>query len=281
MTKAYAKINVALNILGKNDEGFHEVDMVMLPIDLHDSIEVTILPPNAEETFITCDMFDLSSVKYDVVKESIEALRKKFNFKQNFRVKIYKRIPVAAGLAGGSSDAAAVINAIIKMLKLEVTEHDLYEIGTQIGCDIPFCLFNRGARCTGKGEKLEFLESYTKYFVLIIKPRLGLSTEEVYKECDKNKIVNTNIDDVISALKDGNDDLLSSSMNNALTLASTKLLPQIDDIISQVKSEGYKMVQMTGSGSAIFVLSRNKKELYKLMEKYYDLHYTVELTKII
>jgi 4-diphosphocytidyl-2-C-methyl-D-erythritol kinase len=280
MIKAYGKINVALNILGKTDDGYHEIDTIILPVALHDSIEVVKLP-STYETFVTCDEFDLSEAHYNIVRASIELLRKTYNFKDNFRVKIYKRIPIAGGLGGGSADAAAVMRAINKMLNLNASDQELFELAKRLGTDVPFFVFNKGARCRGKGDDVSYLESYTKYNVLIIKPEKGLCTPDVYKEADSCTLVNTNIDMVVQALEQGNDSLFASSMSNALTLPAKKLLPELSDIISEIKSEGFDKVQLTGSGSCVFVLSRSKRELYKLMKEFYAKHYVVELTKII
>lgn len=280
IVQAYGKINISLNVLGKLENGFHEVDMILLPLKLHDTIEITVLK-NSEESYVTSDTFDLTQAKYNIVSESIKLLKQKYNIKDGFRVTIYKRIPIAAGMGGGSSDAAAVINAIAKLYKLNLTYYDLISLAEKVGSDVPFCMFNRAARCTGRGEKIEFLENYPRYYCLIIKPEKGLTSQDVFTKSDSYKLINTNIDDVVKALNDDDDEALSQSMENALYLPATKLLPEIEDVVSSIKSDGFKLCGMTGSGSAIFVLSRNKKELFKLMKKYYDAHYAVELTKIM
>lgn len=281
LVKAYAKINLALNIEGMLDEKYHKVDMILCPITLHDTIEIELLPKGSKETYITSDNFDFNEIRNNICHEVVVALREKFKFKNQFRIHIYKRIPVAGGLAGGSADAAAVLKGIVKLLNLPATEDDLLEISKKLGSDMSYCLYNKMARCTNRGEELQFIDSKFKNYILIVKPEHGLNTEKVYKECDKHKFINTDIDKMIKALEDGDNEQVYETMNNALMLPASKLLPEISDLLSLIKSKGYKNSQMTGSGSCIFVLDEQKRPLYKLMKELYELGYEVELCKVL
>lgn len=280
MIKAHGKINIALNVLGKLDETYHEVDMVMVPVELHDSIEIK-KNPGSNETFVTCDMFDISEDRFNLVSTAINLLKEAHPFNCGFRISIFKGIPISGGMGGGSADAAAVLKAIIKILKLDVSNEELFSIAKKVGSDVPFCLNNIPARARGRGEILEYLNPIYKYHVLIIKPKKGLSTKQVFEHSDSLKLINTDINNVIQALYEGNDELLEESMSNALQLPATQLLPEINDVIAFVKNSGVKLVQMTGSGSCIFALSKSKKQLISLMYKLLEKNYVCELTKFM
>ena len=277
--KAYAKINIALNVLGKLDNGYHEVDMVTLPIELHDIIELEPLP-NGYETYITSDDESLPTDESNLSIKAFMKLREKANLSKNFMINIYKRIPMCAGLGGGSADAAAVINGALKLSKQKVDSDKLLEICANVGGDVAFCLYNKPARCRGIGEKLEFFELKRKYHVLLIKPLIGVSTGEVYNDYDnfepKEKF--SDIDKLILGLKTGNEDLIAQEMKNSLQNPAIALVPEIKDIIEQLKNDGFKMTMMSGSGSTVFALATDGHALLKESKKFDTNKYNVILT---
>lgn len=281
LVRAYAKINLALNVEGMLDEKYHKVDMVLCPVTLHDTIEIELLPKGSKETYITSDNFDFNETRNNICQNVVTELRNKFKFHNQFRIHIYKRIPVAGGLAGGSADAAAVLKGIVKLLNLPATEDDMIEISRKLGSDMSFCLYNKMARCKNRGEELEFIDSKFKSYVLIVKPEHGLNTEKVYKQCDKHKLINTDINRMVKALEEGNNEEVYACMNNALMLPAVKLLQEVGDLACLIKSKGYEHTQMTGSGSCIFVLNESKHSLYKLMKELDSLGYDCELCKVL
>ena len=277
--RSFAKINISLNITKKREDGFHELDSVMLPISLHDSLVVSKLS-NAANSCVTVDDFSIGTFSYNLATFSIEKLQSIYHFDDKFRIFIHKVIPIQAGLGGGSSNAAFTMKAVNQMLKLGATDEELIELGKTLGCDIPFFIKCKPARVQGVGEILTPITIKNNYYVLLVKPELGCSTKEVYGISDTMKLKTGNIDNVIKALEEGDDELLAANISNALQEPAIQLVPSIQSIIDELKEKGLKMVQVTGSGSAVFALSTNKKQLVKVFKEL-DGKYLVELAKVM
>ena len=276
--RSFAKINISLNITKKREDGFHELDSVMLPISLHDSLVVSKL--NGPDNFVTVDDFSIRTFSYNLATLSIDKLQSVYHFNDKFRVLIHKVIPIQAGLGGGSSNAAFTMKAVNSMLKLGAPDEELINLGKTLGCDIPFFIKCKPARVQGVGEILTPITIKNNYYVLLVKPELGCSTREVYALSDTMDLKVGNIENVIKALEEGNDDLLAENISNALQEPAIELVPVIQSIIDELHKNGLKMVLVTGSGSAVFALSTNKKQLKEVFKKLDD-RYEVELAKVI
>jgi 4-diphosphocytidyl-2C-methyl-D-erythritol kinase len=284
VVKAYAKLNLVLNVTKNIKENYHEIESLMIPISLHDSIDITILK-EGNSTFVTCDSFELAGEQFNTVTKVVDILRKRYNFKQHFRIIIYKRIFIAGGLGGGSSDAAAVILAINKMLKLNMSKEDMIEVAREVGSDVPFFLFNKPAIVSGTGEKIDILNSFNKqYYCLVMKPNKGLSTAAVYKKFDELgcECSKTNVSKVIESYHD-NEFTLGSEITNDLEVPAISMAPEIQELKDKlINEEGLGCVMMTGSGSTVFALSSNKKVLFKVFEKYFESkNYKIEFCKTL
>ena len=277
--RSFAKINISLNITKKREDGFHEIDSVMLPISLHDSLVVSKLK-NATDNYVTVDDFSIGSFSYNLATFSIEKLHSVYHFNDKFRVLIHKVIPIQAGLGGGSSNAACTMKAVNSMLKLGATDEELIELGKPLGCDIPFFIKCKPARVQGVGEILNPINVKNNYYVLIVKPEAGCSTKEVYALSDTLELKTCNLDNVVKALEEGDDELLEASMYNALQEPAIKMVPQIQTIIDELKGKGLRMVQVTGSGSAVFALSTDKKLLVKVLKELEN-KYEVEIARVL
>ena len=275
--RSFAKINISLNITKKREDGFHELDSVMLPISLHDSLVVSKL--NGPDNFVTVDDFSIRTFSYNLATLSIDKLQSVYHFNDKFRVLIHKVIPIQAGLGGGSSNAAFTMKAVNSMLKLGATDEELINLGKTLGCDIPFFIKCKPARVQGVGEILTPITIKNNYYVLLVKPELGCSTREVYAASDTIDLKVGNIENVIKALAEGDDELLAANISNALQEPAIELVPVIQSIIDELHENGLKMVQVTGSGSAVFALSTNKKQLKNVFKKL-DGRYQVELAKV-
>ena len=279
LLKSYSKINICLNVVGKREDGYHELDMIMLPLELHDSILFSTLI-NGKDHYVTIDDFSLGLLKYNVATSAIEKMQYKYKFDNKFRITIHKVIPMQSGLGGGSSNAATVINAVNSTLKLNLNNEELIDIASGLGADIPFFLFNKPARCRGIGEKLEFITVKNDYYCLIVKPDQGCSTQGVYEVSDQMNLKIGDVDKVKKALEEGDDELLAESIFNSLQEPAISLVPEIQIIIDKLKIAGLKIVQMSGSGSAVFALSTDKK-LIKSVARQLENQYTVEVTKVL
>ena len=281
LAKSYAKINICLDIKGTNSDGYHNLDMVMLPIELHDSIQITELK-HAPDNMFSMDDFTTGVLDHNIVVLLLDKFAQKYSFKNKFNINIHKAVPTQAGLGGGSSNAAFTIKAVNDYLKLNVSEEELIKLSKPYGADIPFFIKCKPARCQGIGEILTPITIKNKYCVLIVKPLAGCATREVYKMADSMKLKTGNVDDVIKALETGDDELLEKSIFNALEEPASKLVPEILEVKQALKDQGLKIVQMSGSGSSVFALSTDKKALKraeKAMEK--KGNYDIVLTKLV
>lgn len=277
--KSFAKINISLDVVSKRNDGYHELDSIMLPIELHDSIIIEQLKKSSDN-FVTVDDFSNGLVHYNLATSAIEALSKKYDFNTKFRVFIHKNIPMQAGLGGGSSNAAFTMKAVNEMLKLGASEEELIELATPLGADIPFFIHCAPSRCNGIGEKLHPIEVKNTYYVLLVKPNVGCSTKEVFAIADSLPYKHVDTENVLKALREGDDELLANSIGNSLEEAATKLVPEIAQIKQTLKDRGFKIVLMSGSGSTVFALSTDSS-LMKKVERELEDHYFVYMTKII
>lgn len=278
--KSYAKINIALNVVGKREDGYHELDMVMLPIELHDSILVNKLGPNAVDNLVRIDDFSISSPEYNSVSVALKKLCDKYNYKERFNIFVHKNVPVQGGLGGGSSDAAFAIRAINKYLNLGASDDDLCDVCKGLGGDAPFFVRCKPSRCQGIGEIITPINLKNDYNVLIVKPKKGCSTKGIYKISDEMKLDVFDMDKVVEALEEGDDDKLLKYMGNSLEKPAISTVPEIQEIKDVLKGYGFKIVQMSGSGSSVFALS-NDKALIKKVYKELEDKYIVFETKVI
>lgn len=277
--KSYAKINISLDVVRKREDGYHELDSIMLPIELHDSIIIETLK-KATDNFVTVDDFSNGLVHYNLATSAINAMAAKYGFSTKFRIYIHKVIPMQAGLGGGSSNAAFTMKAVNQLLKLNATNEELIEIATPLGADIPFFIPCVPSRCRGIGEKLEPIEIKNNYYVLLVKPNIGCSTKEVFALADSKEYKHPDIETVLKALREGDDELLASSVGNSLEDPAIALVPEIAHIKQSLKDHGLKIVLMSGSGSTVFALSTDV-QILKKVRKELEEHYFVEICKVI
>ena len=279
--RSYAKINICLDVTGKQEDGYHTLDMVMVPIELHDTLIIRELF-KATDNFVTIDDFSNGCIHYNLATSAIEKLAAKVGFNNKFRISIHKVLPMQAGLGGGSSNAAAALVGVNKYLKLGCTDEQLIEVARTLGADVPFFIKNRPMRCTGIGDIMTPISIKNNYYVLLVKPTEGCGTRAIYEISDKMELKTGNVEAVIEALENGDDDALAGSIFNSLQEPAILKVPEIQNIIDTLKSKGLKIVQMSGSGSAVFALSTDKKKLVSIakeLEK--EDKYYIEITKVI
>ena len=280
--KAYAKINLALNVYDRKEDGYHNIDMVTIPLDLHDIIELELLP-KGYESYITSDDDSLPTDESNLSNKAFRKMKEKFHIDKNVLIHIYKRIPMCAGLGGGSADAAAVINATLKAIKLKPSQDDLISLASSIGADVSFCLYNKPARCRGIGEKLDFITLKKRYHVLLIKPNEGVSTALAYQTFDEleTKPQLSNIERLIEGLKIGDEKIIAGEMKNSLQECAIKIVPEIKNIIDTLKKDGFPFTMMSGSGSTVFCMSLNHHAILEEYKKFSKLNYTVIVTQTL
>ncbi len=270
LLKPYGKINIGLNIVGVDEEGYHLLDMVMAPISLSDTIRMDVIDSNQDKIIFSNNDIDVGN---NTIIKAINLLRNKYGFSNHFKVKIKKRIPMQAGLGGGSADAAYVMRAINVMLGLNIDKEELKKLALQIGADVPFFIDSGAKRCQGRGERLSTIRIKHNYHVLLIKPKSGCDTKLVYQTYDKLDKINVDIDGIIKALELGDDYELKEKIDNALLLAASKQCSDVTVILDDIKK--YNVVaSMSGSGSVIYALSTNKGLLKKINKKYKKKYHT-------
>ena len=270
--KAYAKINLRLKVLGTTTNSYHLLQMVNSKVGLYDEV---IIKKIRQKT-IDIDMPYVSKEDNLVYKVAFKMFNL-FNLPGGIYIKIKKNIPIGAGLAGGSSDAATVINAINKMYKLNLKIDELRSIALDFGTDIVYCLENKLALVEGIGEKITILKRKIKSDILIINPNFSVLTKEIFTSFDENKIYSDKLTiDKIESLS------IEELLENDLEKTTFRIYPDVKKLKESLKNNGFKNVLMTGTGATLFVLG-NKKELKGLYKKYQKEYkdYNIYLTKII
>lgn len=273
--KAFAKINLAIDVKKKDENGYHDIDMVTLPITLHDILEMEQLI-SRHGIFITSDDPSLICDEGNLAFKALKAMEDNFSFSKGYRIQIYKRIPMNAGLGGGSADAAGIIRAICKLYNMDAHEPKIIKVARSIGSDVPFCLLNKPARVLGTGENIIPLDSKLDYHVIIIKPHKGLSTKDVYEKYDtipEEEREHPDISALIEAIKIGDEQKMFENMKNGLYKPASLLCPVISGILNDFKKMGFPLYSMTGSGNACFALSKDLEQIEKAKNYFTSLNY--------
>ena len=274
--KAYAKINICLNVVCRRDDGYHELEMIMVPLDLHDEIHIEF----SNTSSISSNDVNMPTDNSNTILKAINIMKDKYSLKENFKVEVIKNIPMQAGLAGGSSDAAATIGAINSMCNLELSNDELIEVGKQVGADVPFFIINKPALVKGIGEKISPFEMKTDYHILLVKPDEGVSTKEAFETLVFETAIHPNVEQMKKGLSEGIEELIIHNLQNTLEQSAFKLVPVISQIKSELQEFGFERVLMSGSGSAVFALSENE-ELVSLAQEHFGSRYKfVRKTKI-
>ena len=282
MLKAYAKINLALKILGKDDkDGYHYVDMVTLPIELHDRIEMELLPDNYD-SIITCDDKSLPTDESNIVYKTLKLIRDTYNVNKKVRIHIHKEIPMCAGLGGGSADGAVVLVGLNKLFKLHLSMDELCTLGAKIGSDVPLCLKCMPARVTSKGERIEKIKVKKSFFCLLVKPDVGLSTKDVYKKYDETDFNRKfDVDELIEGLAHDDIEKIECNMGNDLEDPAFELSKEVEKLKNLLVASKLPLSMMTGSGSCVYALSHDYKKLEKINEELKSFGYKTFLTKTL
>lgn len=248
--KARAKINWTLDILGQREDGYHLMDMLMQSVSLADTITLT---PSAELTLTTGGHPRLPANGHNLAYRAALALQEATGCRKGAAIHVEKRIPVGAGMGGGSADAAGVLAGLNRLWGTGLDQAQLEAIGLTLGADVPFCLRGGLTRTTGIGEKMLSLPCARSYDLVVIQPCRGLSTGAVFTAYhEKADISRPATDNAQRALETGDTALLTASLGNVLQSVSQDMRPPIGDAIAALKRRGALTALMTGSGSAVF-----------------------------
>lgn len=251
--KAYAKTNISLNVARKREDGYHELEMIMVPLSLADTIHITV----AQTDYYTCSDPTLTMDASNTVVKAVTLMREKFKIQDHFHIHVEKHIPAQAGLAGGSADGAAILRGLHSLYNLPISIPQLAYLGVQIGADVPFCVYQTTAVVKGIGEIIEPFTSTCNFKVLLVKPPIGISTPVAFKRLNLNACDHPDVDQVKACLVENRFEDLASCIGNSLEYSAYKMEPMIAQIKQDLKAMGFTAVLMSGSGSTVFALSQN------------------------
>lgn len=269
--KIPAKVNLALDVLNRLENGYHELDMIMAPVNVFDEMEIQAISPskNPVQDEIKCSNEQLP--ENNTLSKAMELLRETYPIRHFYKISLHKGIPSQAGMGGGSADAAALIKAISRLEGLNLSMDQMQKIGAKVGADVPYCLLSGYARVKGFGEKTEPIFTDWQIPVLLIQPDEGISTPECFRVFDElEKPVHYDIDIIEDALIKKDPALLYSTMTNALEEPAFEQLPILQEIKEEMNDEGIVRVMMTGSGSVMMGFSVDEEVLEQAEKKLKD-----------
>lgn len=249
--KALGKINLGLDVLGRRENGYHDVRMVMQTVYLYDRIimKKSKTPGIRLET----NLYYLPVNENNLAYQAAQMLMDEFHIEEGVSIQLDKHIPVAAGMAGGSSNAAAVLFGMNRMFSLGLSQKELMERGVKLGADVPYCIMRGTVLAEGIGEILTPLSPMPKCYVLIAKPAISVSTKMVYEKLDSHEIEDhPDIDGILAGLKAGDLKKVAGSMGNVLERVTVDAYPVIDQIKKMMIKEGALNAMMSGSGPTVF-----------------------------
>lgn len=271
---AQAKVNLALDVVKRDDNGYHLLDMIMAPISLFDEIEISV----ADKDFISCIEMELPEI--NTISKTLKMLRENFDVKNHYSIVIHKNIPEQAGLAGGSADAAAVMKAVCDIENIVVEEEQAFQLSKKVGADVPFCYFNKWARVQGIGEIIQPIACDQKIDILLVKPDYGISTPKSFGIWDENPSEHVDVSQVQKALEQKNFEKLCEVMDNALEPIAKLLEPNLEQVARDMEQAGMKRVMMSGSGSSMMGFCEDKKVLNEAKQLLADKYSFVEIVSV-
>ena len=259
---APAKINLTLDTLFKRNDGYHEIAMIMTTVDLNDSLSFQKRNDNKivvdiEHNYVTNDHKNLA---YQAAKLMMET----YQLKQGVTISIDKDIPVSAGLAGGSADAAATMRGINRLYELDASLETLSQLGLQIGTDVPFCIYNKTAICEGRGEKIKFLDKPPSAWVVLAKPNLGISSPDIFKELNLKDDYDVHTEMCEEGIRQGDYMKLCKSLSNRLETVSMSMYPEIKKIKNNMLRCGADGALMSGSGPTVYAFAQKESQAKKV-----------------
>ncbi len=257
--KALAKINIGLDVTGIRDDGYHEVRMIMQTVNLFDKVSVKKVPE--DRVSMTTNLKFLTVGDDNLCIRAAKLLKDEFDIKEGVEISLEKHIPVAAGMAGGSTDGAAVLFAVNRLFNLGLSKKDLMTRGVRLGADVPYCVMRGTALAEGIGEVLTPLPPMIKCPVLIAKPGISVSTRQVYESLDAcfDSVVHPDIDGLITDIKNNDLHSLCSHMGNVLEDVTIPMHPIIADIKQNMLNNGAVGAMMSGSGPTVFGFFEDNK----------------------
>lgn len=263
---AMSKVNLGLDVIRRRDDGYHEVRMIMQTLELCD--ELYIEERDDDIIKIYCNNETLECDKSNLIYKAADLIMSKAGIKKGLDIRLVKNIPIAAGMAGGSSDAAATLVGINTLFSLGMSTKELKEIGVRIGADVPYCIEGGTQLSEGIGEVLTPLKHAPKCFVVVAKPHIGVSTKYVYENLHVDTIKkHPDIDGMLKGIDEGDIRLIASKMENILENVTETRYPVISMIKKTLKDAGALNSLMSGSGPTVFALFEDEETAKNALDK--------------
>ncbi len=254
--KAYAKINLTLDVLGKFDNGYHDLKMIMQQISMYDSITVSKCERNG--IFLNCNK-NITQIKDNIVYKACELMKNRFNIEEGIEVYLEKNIFLSAGLAGGSTDCATTLICINELFNIGLSIQELMEIGGELGKDVVFCIQGGLALATGDGTELEKLNGFSKTYMLVANPNFEVSTKFVFENFVFSGKKESDYKTILNAIESDDIEEISSCFNNVLETVTIKEYPILEEMKKCMLNNGALNSIMTGSGATVFGFFENEE----------------------
>ena len=259
---APAKINLTLDTLFKRDDGYHEVEMLMTTIDLKD--QLTFQKRRDKKIVVEIDHSFVPDDHRNLAYRAAVLMYETYDIPTGVSIEIDKHIPVSAGLAGGSSDAAATMRGINRLFELNIPLSELSVLAAQVGSDVPFCIYNKTALCKGRGEILTFVDKPPSAWVVVAKPNIGMKTPEVYAKFDVTQEYECKTEACLEALRKGDYLGMCRHLSNHLEPVSMSLHEDIAKLKDNMLNSGADGALMSGSGPTVYALTRKERQAQKI-----------------
>lgn len=250
--KAYAKVNLGLDVVGKTENGYHLLRSVMQQIDLYDVITLEQLEGETGKIELLTGSEEIPDDQSNLAYRAAQMMIDSYSLKDGVRIRLDKRIPVAAGMAGGSTDGAAVFTGMNELFALGKSKQELMNLGVKLGADIPFCIMGGTALAEGIGEKLSPISVMPEMTLLITKPQLNVSTKYVYQHLQLDTVVHPDTDGILNALANKDLDGMIKGLGNVLETVTGSEYPIIGELESAIMETGADGAIMSGSGPTVF-----------------------------
>ncbi len=270
IARSYAKVNLTLDVLGKRSDGYHEVKMIMQTLSLFDLVIVD----KTEAGFsVTSNLKHLPQNDRNIAWQAASLFFKTTDIKEGAKILLHKNIPVAAGLAGGSSNAAAVLCSLDRLYNTNLGEEKLCELGLKLGADVPYCIMGGTQLAEGIGERLTELKPLPKMIFVLVKPPIGISTQEVYQAIDSaEKLGRPDTDRMIKAIEAGDREAICANLSNVMEAVTAVENPVIANIKEMLVRKGAKSAVMSGSGPTVFGIFDDYKTAKQAADEFANIY---------
>ncbi len=249
--KARGKINLLLDVIRRRKNGYHDIVTIMQSVKLSDY--VTVKKNDSGTISLKTDFDDIVKPEDNIAYKALKLMKEEFSLKCGFDVLIEKHIPIAGGMGGGSTDAAAIIKAVNKLCNLNLSDKKLSELGLKLGADVPFCIFENTALAGGVGEEISQIKGLKDVKIVIVNPCVSVSTKEIYELVDeKCKLGQIDEKAAVCAIAEGNLNACPNVLKNIMQPVTAELCPQVDEIIKKLIDLGAVHAMMSGSGPTCF-----------------------------